>query len=129
MSLLLKACGLGLTAALFALMVEARHQQAGRLVGLCAGLMLMLLAVTQLEPVVQALEAFSRNAGLQNETLMLLFRLIAMAYVTEFAAQACHDAGQPGLAAKTALTGKILLAAQSAPLVVQIGSLALSFLP
>ena len=129
MTALWKICTFALISALCALMVHAHQKQAGRLVSLCAGMMLLSAAVTQITPVVQALQDFSREAGLQNDTISLLLRLISMAYLTEFAAQACRDAGEEGLSLKAALAGKILLAAQTVPLVTEIGQLALGFLP
>jgi stage III sporulation protein AD len=91
--------------------------------------MLLSAAVTQIAPVVQALQDFSREAGLQSDTIALLLRLISMAYLTEFSVQACRDAGEDGLAQKAALAGKILLAAQTVPLITAIGALAMDMLP
>lgn len=129
MTALWKICTFALISALCALMVHAHQKQAGRLVSLCAGMMLLSAAVTQITPVVQALQDFSREAGLQNDTISLLLRLISMAYLTEFSIQACRDAGEEGLAMKAALAGKILLAAQTVPLITSIGSLAMDMLP
>lgn len=129
MSTLLKICGVSLLAALCALLVNAHHRQAGRMVALCGGLILMGTVLSQLENVVQSLQLFSREAGVDEGTIGLILRLIAMAYLTEFAAQACRDAGEEGLSMKTALAGKILLAAQTIPLVTEIGRIAMGFLP
>lgn len=129
MTALWKICAFALISALCALMVHAHQKQAGNLVSLCAGMMLLSAAATQITPVVQALQDFSREAGLQSDTIRLLLRLICMAYLTEFSAQACRDAGEEGLAMKTALAGKILLAAQTVPLITAIGSLAMDMLP
>lgn len=129
MNALLKICGFALIAALCALLVNAHQKQAGRMVALCGGLMLLTAVLSQLESVVQSLRRFSEEAGIKSETMGLILRLVAMAYLTEFAAQACRDAGEEGLCAKTALAGKILLAAQTVPLVTEIGRIALGFLP
>ena len=61
--------------------------------------------------------------------MTLLFKLVGMAYVTEFAAQACRDAGEEGLAVKAALCGKVLLMLQTLPLILEIGEMTLSLLP
>ena len=129
MNILWKICAFALISALCALLVHAHHKAAGRMVSLCAGMMMLTAAVTQITPVVQALQDFSRTAGLQNDTVALLLRLISMAYLTEFAVQACKDAGEEGLAMKTALAGKIMLAAQTVPLITAIGTLAMDMLP
>lgn len=129
MNTLWKICAFALISALCALLVHAHQKAAGRMVSLCAGLMLLTFAVSQLSPVVQALQNFSREAGLKSDTIALLLQMIAMAYLTEFSAQACRDAGEEGLALKTALAGKIVLAAQTMPLIAQIATLAMEMLP
>ena len=129
MTNLVKLLGLILLAALCAMLVMASNREAGKAVRLCASVMLMALLLQQLQPVVQALQAFSRKAGLESGTLSLLMKLMAMAYLTEFAAQACRDAGEESMAQKASLAGKVLLAAQTVPLVSRIGEMAFSLLP
>ena len=126
---LLKLLGITLLAALCAMLVMAANREAGKAVRLCASILLMTLLLQYLQPVVQALQDFSQRAGLENGTLSLLMKLTAMAYLTEFAVQACRDAGEEGMAQKASLAGKVLLAAQTVPLVSRIGEMAFSLLP
>lgn len=129
MTNLAKLLGLILLGALCAMLVMAANREAGKAVRLCASVILITALLQQMQPVVQALQAFSVRAGLESGTLSLLMRLMAMAYLTEFAAQACRDAGEEGMAQKAALAGKVLLAAQTVPLVSRIGEMAFSLLP
>ena len=125
----LRLAGFAVLAALGAFALRAVHRQAGAAVALAAGMMLFLTAVTRAQGAVDALETFSRRAGLSSGTAQTLIRLVGMAYVTEFAVQACRDAGEEGLAAKAALGGKIRLRLETLPLVMEIGDLALSLSP
>ena len=108
MTEMLKAAGFAIAGALIACVLKTAHRESSAS---------------------QTLQAFALQAGLENGQLALIFKLIAMAYVTEFAVQACRDAGEEGLAAKAGLCGKILLMGQTLPLVVEIGEIALSFSP
>lgn len=129
MSEALRLAGFAVLAALGAFALRAVHRQAGAAVALAAGMMLFYTAVTRAREAVEALETFSRRAGLSSGTAQTLIRLVGMAYVTEFAVQACRDAGEDGLAAKAALGGKILLMLETLPMVMEIGDLALSLSP
>ena len=100
----LRVAGFALTAALAAFSLRAVHREAGAAVALAGGLMLFFFAVTKVSAVAEALRDLSRQAGVGDGTLTLLFKLVAMAYVTEFAVQACQDAGEAGLSAKAALS-------------------------
>lgn len=121
--------GFAVTAALLSFTLRSAHRQAGAAAAMAAGLMLFFFAVTQLSAVSQALGAFSAQAGVGGETAALLLKLTAMAYVTEFAVQACRDAGEEGLAGKAALCGKLLLMAQTLPLITEIGALTMALAP
>lgn len=125
----LRAAGFALTAAMAAFALRGVHRQAGAAVALSAGLMLFFFAVTQLGQAAEALNNLSRRAGVGQETVAMLFKLLGMAYVTEFAVQACRDTGEEGLAAKASLCGKMLLLAQTLPLILEIGDLTLSMAP
>lgn len=125
----LRLCGFAVLAAMAALSLRAANRQAGGALALAAGLMLFLFAVSHLTAAVSALEALSDRAGVGADTVRLLIKLIGMAYVTEFAVQTCRDAGEDGLAVKTALCGKMLLMLQTLPLILEVGDLALSLSP
>ncbi len=129
MSGALRLAGFVLAAALFAFTLRAAHKAAGAAVALAAGVMLFFFAATQLAPAVEALQSLAQRAGIGADTAALLLKLTGMAYVTEFAVQACRDAGEEGLAEKAALCGKMLLFAQTLPLIVEIGELTLSLTP
>lgn len=129
MSGALRLAGFVLAAALFAFTLRAAHKAAGAAVALAAGVMLFFFAATQLAPAVEALQSLAQRAGIGADTAALLLKLTGVAYVTEFAVQACRDAGEEGLAEKAALCGKMLLFAQTLPLIVEIGELTLSLTP
>lgn len=129
MTEMLKAAGFAIAGALIACVLKAAHREAGKAAALAAGVMLFGFAISRMSSASQTLQAFALQAGLENGRLALIFKLIAMAYVTEFAVQACRDAGEEGLAAKAGLCGKILLMGQTLPLIVEIGETALSLSP
>ena len=129
MSEALRTAGFAVTAAMLCFALRAAHRQAGAAAAIAAGLMLLFSAVTQISAAADTLRALSQSAGVGDGTVTLLLKLTAMAYITEFSAQACRDAGEEGLAAKAALCGKMLLMAQTLPLVAEIGELTLSLAP
>ena len=92
----LRMAGFAAAAALMAFLLRPAHQQAGAAVSLAAGAMVLFAALSHLGPAVEALQNLSRKAGLGDGTVATLLRLIAIAYLSEFAAQACQDAGESG---------------------------------
>lgn len=125
----LRMAGFALAAAMIAFTLRSAHRQAGAAVAIAAGLMLFFFAITQLSDAVKMLRALSEKSGMGEGTLALLVKLVGMAYITEFASQACKDAGEEGLAAKAALCGKMLMMAQTLPLIQEIGQMTLALIP
>ncbi len=50
----------------------------------------------------------------------ILFKVLAIAYITDFTAQLCRDTGEGAIAAKTELAGKIIIFYISVPVLVAI---------
>jgi stage III sporulation protein AD len=125
----LRIAGFSAAAAMLCFTLRAANRQAGAAAAMAAGLMLFFAAVSQLSMVTETMQSLSRQAGVGDETMRLLLKLIAMAYITEFSAQACRDAGEEGLASKAALCGKMLLMAQTLPLISEISHLTLALAP
>lgn len=129
MSESLRAAGFAVAAAMVCFTLRSAHRQAGAAVAMAAGLMLFFFTVSQMSAAVEVMHALSNRAGIGDQTVALLLKLTAMAYVTEFSVQACRDAGEEGLAAKASLCGKMLLMAQTLPLITEIGELTLRLAP
>ena len=125
----LRLAAFAVLAALAAFALRGVSRQGGAAVALAAGMILFAAAVGHTREAAQAVTALSRKAGVGQETAQLLIKLVGMAYVAEFSTQACRDAGEEGLAMKAALCGKMLLLAQTLPLVVEIGEMALALCP
>ncbi|MDD6683466.1 MAG: SpoIIIAC/SpoIIIAD family protein [Clostridiales bacterium] len=122
-----RMAGFSVIAALIAFTLRAAHRQAGAAAALAAGMMLFFFAVTRLSQAANALRALAEKSGVENEMLMLMLKMVGLAYITEFSVQACQDAGENGLAAKAGLCGKMLLMLETLPLITRIGELVLSF--
>ena len=125
----LRTAGFAVTAAMLCFALRAAHRQAGAAAAISAGMMLFFAAISRLSPAVDALRTLGERTGVSDSTLTLLLKLTAMAYIIELSAQLCRDAGEEGLAVKAALCGKMLLMAQTLPLILEIGEMTLALVP
>ncbi len=91
--------------------------------------MLFFAAAARLSAAADALRVLGEKTGVGDSAVALLLKLTAMAYITELSAQMCRDAGEEGLAVKAALCGKMLLMAQTLPLILEIGDMTLALAP
>lgn len=124
----LRFAGFAVLSALAACLLRTLQKEMGMAAALAGGLMLLLFAVRTVSPAVESLLTLSGRAGLRDETTQRLLQMVGIAYITEFISGFCADAGEPGLGAKAAFCGKMLLLVQTVPLVMEIGEMALQLI-
>jgi stage III sporulation protein AD len=126
---ILQIAGLGVAAALMAMVIRGSRPEMASLLAMAAGALLFFLAVSRLQAVVAVMQTLTQKAGLQEEYLKVLLKVVGVAYVAEFAAQTCRDAGEESLAAKVEMCGKVLVLAMASPIIVSLVELVLGVVP
>ena len=99
------------------------------ILAMAAGVLLFYLAVSRLQAVVAVMNQLVQKAGLAQDYLKVLLKVVGIAYVSEFAAQTCRDAGEDSLAAKVEMGGKVLVLAMASPIIVALVDLVLEVVP
>ena len=85
---------------------EYYNGDVGTLRSAAAGIVITASLVSLLVPVIELLESFSRSAGLENYFPILL-KSLGIALICTLTADICRDCGEPGIASKVELGGKI----------------------
>ncbi len=126
---ILQIAGLGVAAALLAMVVRGTRPEIASLIAMAAGALVFFLAISRLQAVVAVMEQLVQKAGLAQDYLKVLLKVVGVAYVSEFAAQTCRDAGEDSLAAKVEMGGKVLVLAMASPIIVALVELVLEVVP
>lgn len=115
-------------AAFLAVMLRRYAPEQGLAVGLAAGAMLMMAALSEALPLLRELKSLLERGGLSGEYVTILFRALGVCLLTQLAADACRDAGEQGLSAKAELAGKLALLVLALPLFRKMGEIALALI-
>ena len=126
---ILQIAGLGVAAALLAMVVRGSRPELASLLAMAAGALVFFLAISRLQAVVAVMNQLVIKAGLAEDYLKVLLKVVGIAYVSEFAAQTCRDAGEDSLAAKVEMGGKVLVLAMASPIIVALVTLVLEVVP
>ena len=89
-------------------------------VGLAGGIIVVLSVIDYFSDIFSAVYAIAKRAGLATRVVTLLFKVIAVGYISEFSASLIEDAGMSSLADKVLLGGKLIIVATSIPVIVQL---------
>ena len=112
---LLRLCGLGVCAAVMAMLLRRMKPEFGQAVALAAGVLMAALLLPQLAQVIQGIVGIAGSGGLSEGYIAQLLRICGISLLMDFAAQTCRDAGESGLAMKVELAGRVTLIGLSLP--------------
>ena len=112
-------CALGVCAAVTALYLRELRPEIARLFALGAGLVIMAAVVPMAGEFVAGLRTFGELA-LTADFVGPLLKITGIAYIAQFAAELCRDAGESALAGRVELAGKTAIALMSFPIVKEV---------
>jgi len=79
--------------------------------------------------VIDLFKDLSRQANLNIAYLGIILKVVAIAYIADFGAQICRDAGEGTLAAKIELAAKVLVLVLAIPIVIAVLQALLKLVP
>lgn len=111
----MKIAAVAVCAAIMALMLRRMRPEAGGVLALAAGVMVMLLALPTVAQLIGGLAGLAQSGGVSDGYLLQLLKVAGISLLMDFAAQTCRDAGEDGLAMKTELAGRVMLLSLALP--------------
>ena len=91
-------------------------------------LVILLFSVSQLTSVFEFLKSVYDEMTYGKEYFPIIIKVLVVAYLADFTAQLCSDAGETAIAGKVELAGKIIIFYISLPILVSILKLVNSIL-
>lgn len=111
---------IGLAGTLLSLAVKAYRPEFSVYISITCGILLMAAVIAQFTDIMDVIADIFERSGYANTYFPVLLKILAVAYVTDFAAQICRDAGENGIASKTEIAGKVLILYVSLPVFTSI---------
>ena len=112
---------LALTAVVIAVFLkESRLKVAALMVMLAAGALIFLQLLPSLKTLFTAFSALAERSGVESSYLALLLKIIGLAYLSEFGAQLCRDAGEGAAALKIEFAAKVAILLLALPVIAAV---------
>ena len=113
---IIQIAAIAIVAAVLSLIFQGNHKEYGLYIGIVAGVLIFFRIAGYLGSVIESLRGITEKTGLEQSTVLILFKIIGIGYITEFASQICKDAGQGAIGLKVEMAGKILIIVISMPI-------------
>lgn len=113
---IMKIVGIGLIATILAVTLREQKPEIAIQVSIVTGLIIFVFVITKLNSVVEVLKYFASKTNIDLLYFTTILKVIAIAYITEFGAQVCKDAGESSIASKIEFGGKVLIMIMAIPI-------------
>jgi len=112
--------GLALTTTIFLLLLRQQKPVIAILLSIIFSVVVLYLMMGKLSSIITVMQELSRQAGINYFFLNTLLKILGIAYLGEFAALICQDAGENAVAKKVEFAAKIIIAVLALPIMVAI---------
>ena len=105
---MLKIACIGLIAVFLAMSIKNIQSEYAVLVSVAACMVLFAFSLTRLEVIFQAFHQIQAHLSIHNAYIGIIAKVVGIAYISEFSANLCKDAGYGGIASQIEMFGKHL---------------------
>jgi stage III sporulation protein AD len=124
-----KIVGIGLIASILAVILKEQKPEISLQISVVTGLIIFIFIVGKLSSVMEILNFIARKTNVDFTYITIIFKVLGIAYVSEFGAQVCRDAGEGAIASKIELAGKILIMVLAIPILIALFNLIVRLIP
>jgi stage III sporulation protein AD len=126
---ILQIVGLGIVATVIILVLKAQRPEIALQVSILAGVAIFMLVVSKISSVVEVLNSYAARVDIDTSYIATLFIIIGIAYIAEFGAEVCKDAGESAVASKIELAGKVVIVVLAIPIITSLLDLIIKIMP
>ena len=115
-----KIVGIALMAVAASLVLRAYRPELGLQIAVAAGVLILMLTLGELIALSSFLSETLVRFQIDPGYLKVMLKVIGTAYLAQFAADLCRDAGESAVAGKVELAGRVLILALCLPVLMSI---------
>lgn len=117
---ILQIVGGGLIVAVLIVIVKQQRPEMAIQLSLAFSAIVLLIILGKVAGVIEVLKELTQRANVNQFYLSTILKIIGVAYIAEFGAQVCRDAGEGAVASKVELAAKVMIIVLAVPIVVAI---------
>jgi stage III sporulation protein AD len=117
---ILRIGALGIVAAVLSVVIKQYRPELAMQIALALGVVIFLFLSAQLSGISSVVKSLFEKANIEPEYFLTIMKATGIAFITEFAASACKDAGEASIAQKVEIGGKVLIVFLALPLLMAL---------
>lgn len=119
----------GLISVILALMLNKQNPEWSMYIRIAGGILIFLVIIQKLGVVLEIIKKMSEKIDVDFIYIGIVFKVLGIAYISEFGAQLCKDAGESSIASKIEFAGKVLIITVSSPVMLALMDIISGIIP
>lgn len=124
-----KIIGIALIALIIIILLKQYRPEFAIYISILTGILILLLVMDKLTGIINLLKSLANKASINTTFLILLLKMTAIAFLSEFAVSICKDSGEAAIASKIEIGTKIIIISMSIPIISSLLEIILKVLP
>lgn len=113
----IKIVGVSIFAVIMIIILKNYRPEMALVLSIITGIGIMLYAISKMSAVINVLNDLVSKSGVNTDFLLIIIKVIGIAYIVEFGKNVCIDAGQSSIATKLEMAGKVVIVVLTIPLI------------
>jgi len=126
---IIQIVAVSIIAVILAVLIRQYRPEIALQISVVTGLLIFLMVIFRLAAVLDELRSFTGRLNIDTVYISTIFRIIGIAYIAEFGAQVCKDAGENSIASKIELAGKVIILVLAVPILMALMELIIQIIP
>ncbi len=126
---ILQIIGLAIVATVIIAVLKAQRPEIAIQISIAAGIIVFTMILGKITAVIELLNSYAQKVNIDTIYLSTLLKIVGIAYITEFGAEVCKDAGEGAIASKVELAGKVVIIVLAVPIITSLLDLIIRIMP
>ena len=116
----LKISAFVIVATVLIVLVKQEKKEIGIVISILVAVLITTYGILKLDDIISLIYNLTSKTGINIKYFEIILKVVGIAYIVELTKDVCIDAGETALGSKVEMTGKIMIAAMTLPIITGI---------
>jgi stage III sporulation protein AD len=126
---ILQIIGLAIIATVIIAVIKGQRPEIAIQISIAAGIIVFAMILGKVTAVIELLNSYAQKVNIDTIYISTLLKIVGIAYIAEFGAEVCKDAGEGAIASKVELAGKVFIVVLAVPIITSLLDLIIRIMP
>ena len=126
---IIRIAGLGLVATILIVIIKQQRPELAVQLSIVVGVVIFSMMLGKINSVITLMRDLAQKSNVSILYMGTIMKIIGVAYIAEFGAQICRDAGEGAVASKIEFAAKVIVIVLAIPVIVAVFDSLLKLIP